>query len=89
VKKIQIKRVFLVDEAHNYMVLPQDYIGTLTDAAILDSLYQLGRDVWIGNELYHIVHQDGQIRHLRYEVTLVTQYEKSWYNLLLDAVRRI
>ena len=88
-KKIQIKRVFLVDEAHNYMVLPQDYIGTLTDAAILDSLYQLGRDVWIGNELYHIVHQDGQIRHLRYEVTLVTQYEKSWYNLLLDAVRRI
>lgn len=89
-RKTIIKRVFLISEDHQQtMVLPQDFIGTLPDQAILDALFEIGKDVWIGANMYHIVHQNGMIRHMRYEVATVTQYEKSWYDYLLDAVRRV
>ena len=88
-KKIQIKRVFLVDEANNCLIIPQDFLATLSNDVILGALYQPPRDIWIGNSLYHTIHQNGMIRHWRYEVVLVTEHEKSWYNHLIDAVRRI
>ena len=88
-RKIIIKRVFLIDEDHQQMmILSQDFIGTLPDQAILDALFEIGKDVWIGNSMYHLVRQNGQIHHLRYEVHTVTQYEKSWYNIIFDAFRR-
>ena len=88
-KKTQIKRVFLMDGNTIRMVIPQDFLSTLSNEAILGAFYEVGRTVWIGHNLYHIVHQDGMIRHLRYEVSTVTQYEKSWYNLLIDTIRRL
>ena len=82
-RKVTIKRVFLVDEAYpRTIVLDKDYFGTLSDEAILSSLCETGKDVWIGHNLYHIVKANGQIRHLRYEVVTVTQYVPSWYNNL-------
>ena len=39
--------------------------------------------------LYKIHYEGNTIQHYRYEVYTVTQYTKSWYNTLLDAVRRI
>lgn len=88
-KRNKIKRVFLISEDHKEIaVIPQDFLGTLSDEAILDGLYTVGCDVWIGNTMYHISHQGGMIRHLRYEVVPVVQYEKTWFDYLLDAVRR-
>jgi len=88
-RKTVIKRVFLTDGTPNQILIPQDFIGSLSNEAILDALFQVGKDIWIGNEMYHMVHQDGMVRHWRYEVYTVIQYEKSWYDHLIDAVKRI
>ena len=87
-RKTMIKRVFLVGEDQQTIILSQDFIGTLSDDAILDALYEVGKNVWIGSNLYHIVYQDNMVRHLRYEIVPVVQYEKTWFDYLLDAVRR-
>ena len=88
-RKILIKRVFLVDDNHNRIIIPQDFMGSISDTDILNTFYEIGRDVWIGNNLYHITHQNGQVRHLRYEVNTVIQYVPSWYNLLFSRLAGI
>lgn len=68
-KKTKIKRVFLIaDESSRAFVLAQDFLASIPDKAILDSLYTIGRDVWIGETLYHIIRQDGMVRRMRYEI---------------------
>ena len=88
-KKTQIKRVCLVTPAGERQYLNDDFIGNLPDEAILDFLTVAGKTVWIGQNLYKLCKVNGTIEHHRYEVYTVTQYTKSWYNLLLDAIRRI
>lgn len=88
-KKIQIKRVCLVSPTGERMDFAQDFIGTLSDEAVLGTFHEIGKTIWIGESLYKIQRNEGIIRHYRYEVYPVTQYVKSWYNVLLDAVRRI
>lgn len=87
-KKTQIKRVCLVSPEGERMYLAQDFIGTLSDQAILDFLVQTGKTVWIGNNLYKIQWVNGTIQHYRYEVYSINQYTKSWFDLLIDAIRR-
>ena len=89
-KKIQIKRVFLVSENHERnIIVNEDFLGSLSDQVILDALYTAGKDIWIGNQMYHITQQNGQIRHLRYEVVPITQYIPSWYNLIIQRLAGI
>ena len=88
-KKITVKRVCLVNPEGVRMDFAQDFIPTLSDEAILGIFHETGKTVWIGNNLYKIQRNEGIIRHYRYEVYLVVQYTKSWYDLLLDAIRRI
>lgn len=88
-KKIQIKRVCLVSPTGEHMDFAQDFIGTLSDNDILSIFYEVGKTLWIGDNLYKIQHGEGIVRHYRYEVYPVTQYVKSWYDTLLDVVRRI
>jgi hypothetical protein len=88
-KKIQLKRVCLVSPEGERMDFAQDFFPTLPDIAILGLFHELGKTVWIGDNLYKIQQEQGIVRHYRYEVYHVTQYTKSWYDLLLDAVRRI
>lgn len=67
-----IKRVFLVDDMTNQsIVYGQDFLGSLPDFAILCALHEVEKTVWIGNELFHIVRSNGQVRYLRYEVCRV------------------
>lgn len=88
-KKIQIKRVCLVSPTGERMDFAQDFIGTLSDDDILSVFHEIGKTTWIGSNLYKIQYDEGVIRHYRYEVYQVAQYIKSWYDTLLDAVRRI
>lgn len=87
-RKIQIKRVCLVSPTGERMDFAQDFIGTLSDEAILGVFHETGKTVWIGANLYKIQRHEGVIRHYRFEVYSVIQYTKSWYNILIDAVRR-
>ena len=88
-KKTIIKRVCLVSPNGERADYTQDFIGTLSDEAILGVFHEVGKTVWIGDHLYKIMRNEGVVRHYRYEVYVVTQYTKSWYDLLLDALRRI
>ena len=88
-RKTIIKRVCLVSPEGERADLTDDFIGTLSDQAILDFLTQTGKTVWIGNNLYKIQWDNGIARHYRYEVYQITQYTKSLFDLVLDAVRRI
>lgn len=88
-RKTQIKRVCLVSPTGERMYFAQDFFGSLSDNTILSVFYEIGKTVWIGNTLYKLQHEQGVIRHYRYEVYPVTQYTKSWCDWLLDAVRRI
>ena len=68
-RKMKIKRVFLVDDmTGNSFIYGQEFFGTLSDYAILCAIHEIGKTVWIGRDLYHIVHMNGQIRRLRYEI---------------------
>lgn len=88
-RKIEVKRVFLVDEAHEVSLLVAPDFSPLPDQEILGALFEIGKDVWVGDTMYHMVRQNGQARLLRYEIRVITQYEKSWYNMILDVLRRI
>ena len=88
-RKIEVKRVFLVDETHEVSLLVAPDFSPLPDREILGALFETGKDVWVGDTMYHMVRQNGQARLLRYKIRVVTQYEKSWYNMVLDALRRI
>lgn len=87
-KKILIKRVCLVTPTGERIYSTDDYIGTLSDDAILSFLHTIGQTVWIGNNLYKIHYEGNTIQHYRYEIYTITQYTKSWFDLLIDAVRR-
>ena len=62
------------------------YDGDLTDANILGMVHEVGKTAWIGDELW-LVRGD----QLVYRITVepFTQYQKSWYDLIMDWIRRV
>jgi len=86
-KKILIKRLVYTSARTG-----EEFIGTneydihLTDANILNSIHEVGKTAWIGRALWLL--RNG-VPTYRITVCLFPQYQKRWYELLLDAVRRI
>lgn len=67
-KKIKVKRVCLVSPSGLRMDLAQDFLASLPDWTILAALHEVGKTVWIGDDLYKLQRDDGIIRHYKYEV---------------------
>ena len=63
-----------------------EYDGALTDDNILGAFHEVGKTKWIGDTLWVV--RDNQLIY-RLSVEPTVQYTKSWYDWLLDAVRRI
>ena len=85
-KKIQIKRLVSIDCYGEEYIGGIEYDGALTDHNILGSIHEVGKTTWIGNTLWLLC--DG-VPAYRITVQPFTQYQKRWYELLLDVVRRI
>jgi len=86
-KKRKIKRiVYTSTTTGEYFLGATEYDGTLTDENILDAFHEVGKTEWIGGNLW-IVRDNRLLYRLSVESTI--QYTKSWYDWLLDAVRRI
>lgn len=85
-KKIQVKRLIYTDGASPDRIGEHDYDGALSDYNILCSVHEVGKTQWIGPSLWLM--KNGRPIY-RITVGTFTQYQKSWYNLLFDAVRRI
>ena len=85
-KKIIIKRLVYTDGVGADRIGAHDYDGALSDHNILCSVHELGKTEWIGASLWLM--KNGRPVY-RITVQPFYQYQKSWYDLLLDAVRRI
>ena len=85
-RKIQIKRLVYIDYRGDEYIGGIEYSGTLTDNNILGSVHEAGKTEWIGDSLWLLC--DG-IPTYRITVQPFTQYQKRWYETVLDAVKRI
>ena len=86
-KKILIKRlVYTCGRTGEELIGANEYDGHLTDANILSSIHEVGKTAWIGQALWLL--RNG-VPTYRITVFPFYQYQKRWYELLLDAVRRI
>ena len=85
-KKIQIKRlVYTSAYTGEEFIGATEYNGQLSDSNILGSIHEIGKTVWIDNTLW-LLRND--IPAFQIKVIPFYQYQKRWYELLLDAVRR-
>jgi len=85
-KKIQIKRIIYIDRYGKEYIDGVEYDGALSDYNILCARHEIGKTQWIGNSLWTM--RNG-IPSFRITVQPFIQYQKRWYETLLDAVRRI
>ena len=85
-KKITVKRLVYRDGNGNTKFGGVEYDGALTDDNILGAVHEVGKTQWIGEGLWLM--RNG-VPIYRITVEPFYRYQKSWYNLLLDALRRI
>lgn len=94
-RKIAVKRIIY---APNYATLwreqfspevcigGEEYDGKLTDHNILSAMIEVGKWYWASSYGDCLIRADG----LQYaRVHTFYQYQKSWYNLLSDSIKRI
>jgi len=89
-RKIKVKRLVYKHLATNEITYGgEEYDGNLTDDNILGAIFTLGKHEWCpdGCGMYQL-NQKGE---LVYRIWIETfyQYQKRWWELLADAVRRI
>lgn len=85
-KKIIVKRLVYSDGQGNTIIGAEEYNSALDDFNILGAVHELGKTKWIGNSLWAL---HAGIPAYRITVETFYQYQKRWYELVLDAVRRI
>ena len=84
-KYIAVKRLVYTNGAGVEHIGGYEYDGNLTNDNILGSVYELGKTQWIGNQLW-LMRNNIPTYHIHVEIFY--QYQKSWYDLLYDAIRR-
>ena len=86
-KQIKVKRiVYYAPASGETFYGATEYDGNLDDYNILGAFHEVGKTAWIGDTLWVI--RDNELVY-RLSVEEFAQYTKAWYDLLLDAVRRI
>ena len=66
----------------------EEYDGHLTANNILGSVYEIGKYVWYNQHSLYQLDEYGTPIYQIY-VERFEQYQKSWYNLLMDEIKRI
>lgn len=89
-KKIVIKRLIYTHLGTGEVHLGGiEYDGNLTDENILGSIFHIGQHEWHpGMVGIYQLNSNGELAY-RITVEKFYQYQKSWYNLFWDWVRRI
>lgn len=86
-KKIVIKRLIYTHlDTGEVHLGGTEYDGRLTDDNILGAVHEVGHTAWIGQSLWKL--RNG-IPQYKISVETFYQYQKSWYNLLSDSIKRI
>ena len=69
---MKVKRVALVHSSGEFAILHGDFPYSARDIDILNTLYEVGKNVWIGKELYRITEDFNGCRcYFRYEIFTV------------------
>jgi len=89
-KKIKVKRLAYYNLITNDILWGgEEYDGHLTDENILGAIHEIGKTEWCPNCLgLYKLNSNGELTH-RIVVETFYQYQKSWYNLLSDIIKRI
>ena len=85
-KKVIVKRLAYSMGYGDVKYGSVEYDGSLTDENILGSVHEVGKTQWIGSSLWLM---RGNVPLYKITVETFPQYTKSWYDYLLDAIRRI
>ena len=86
-KKIIVKRlVYHSPASGNVMYGATEFDGRLSDDNILGSVHEVGKTQWINGQLWAM---RGAEMIYRITVEQFTQFQKRWYELLWDQIRRI
>lgn len=86
-KKVAIKRLtYYAPHTNEIFYGGQEYDSHLSDDNILGAFHEVGKTAWMGETLWLL--QDGAPTY-RINVERFYQYTKSWFDYLIDAVRRI
>lgn len=85
-KKIAIKRLVFTDGLGESLIGSEEFDGALDDYNILNAVHEIGKTEWLGSSLWYLKDNTP-----KYRITVETfyQYQKSWYNLLSDFIKRI
>lgn len=86
-RKIIVKRLlYRSGRTGEVLIGNTTYDNHLTDDNILGSVHEVGKTAWIGNQLW-LVRDNDMIYHIT--VGQFTRYEKTWFDSLLDWIRRV
>ena len=86
-KKIIVKRLMYHSPASGDTFCGgETFDGSLSDDNILGAIHEIGKTTWVGDQLWAIRGND-----LVYRITVeeFVQYQKRWFELLWDQIRRI
>lgn len=86
-KKIIVKRLMYHSPASGDTFCGgETFDGNLSDDNILGAIHEVGKTTWVGDQLWAIRGND-----LVYRITVeeFVQYQKRWFELLWDQIRRI
>lgn len=89
-KRIITKRLMYRNMVTNEISFgAEEYDGHLTNENILGAVYTLGKHEWCPHAL--ALYQLNNKGELVYQITIeeFTHYQKSWYNLFFDSIKRI
>ena len=85
-KKTIIKRLtYYAPHTGETMYGAEEYDAHLSDANILGAIHEVDKTTWIGEKLWLLVEDEPTYR---IDVERFYQYTKSWFDLLIDTVRR-
>jgi hypothetical protein len=86
-KKIIVKRLVYHSPASGETFYGgTEYDGRLDDYNILGSVHEIGKTQWVGDQLWAI--RDTELIY-RITVEEFVQFQKRWYELLWDQIKRI
>ena len=85
-KKVMVKRLVYTNNRNFDRMGCHDYDSTLSDHNILCAIHEVGKTRWIGQNLW-LLYRGRPLYQIK--VVTVTQYQKRWYENVLDALRRI
>lgn len=85
-KRTKVKRLVFTNQYGGGYIGATEYDGKLTDDNILGAFHEVGKTVWKGRQLWMLVNGEPTFR---VTVEVFEQYQKCWYDRILDAISRI